>query len=122
MAKLRRQLGESLPMEVVYPQEHVVRVLSKLREERKSDDLFADSDSSSDDSDSDLDLDLAEDGKTKDVARMIEALGSAPRTPEGEAYQADMLRRFSRKWIREEGGKRYVEHDVQNILQALREL
>ncbi|KAJ7704364.1 hypothetical protein B0H17DRAFT_1039412 [Mycena rosella] len=112
MSKLRRHLGESVQLELFPDPGDDTNVFG----EKKGADLYSQTvvavkklleiDTDSDDTSSEEDGD--------DYSLVLVAHGQAPR--------AVPVKRYSRKWIREKGGERWVEENYSDILRDLRAL
>ena len=102
IAKLRRHLGESIPPELVFRKANVgperVETISRQLHVRIQ--------------------------NVKTVVRDDESAHGVDRSwvTDEAAFHPNAIRRFSRKWLQERGGRRWVEEDYEKILQALRAL
>jgi len=104
LSKLRRHLGNSIPPDLVPPRW----------------DLDEDSASSSSDEEEYSDLPISQ-ITPECVSELTKAISPILGKTGGRRHE-NIIRRYSRRWLREKKGRRWVEEDYAVILQGLREL
>jgi len=104
LSKLRRHLGNSIPPDLVPPRWG----------------LDEESDGSSSDEEKYSDLPISR-ITSECVSELTRAISPILEKTGGERYE-NLIKRYSRRWLREKKGRRWVEEDYAVILQGLREL
>lgn len=113
--KLNRHLGESVPYELVYGPSHPLPhlKLDEVPEEREyhssQDALYNPMKNIGNESDSSVEDNADEADYTWIMSN-------------GMTRQELSKKRYSKKWIRERGGQRWIEEDYTHVLKALRTL
>ncbi|KII91716.1 hypothetical protein PLICRDRAFT_38544 [Plicaturopsis crispa FD-325 SS-3] len=122
LAKLRRKLGESLPPQAIYGGEEegvMITTLEKITQHQPM--LIVSDDESDSDSDSEPGTDDVDNAVVNHVAQNLGARLQRMGATLGTSQSA-LIRRCSRQWVREKGGRRWAEHDYQDVLRSLRQL
>ncbi|KAK7461124.1 hypothetical protein VKT23_009050 [Stygiomarasmius scandens] len=139
ISRLRRHLGEGIPDELIpfmCATDAVKARLKSLRESRSEDDLYSackstldfgkalegkdESDDDDDDDDDSIEIasPLVEEKVLNEPEQQQKETNALPK----DTYRAGSSKRYSAKWIREKGGRRWEEQDYKALMNALRAL